>query len=193
MGFELFWAVLPGILGLRVFQLIFFEEVLFEAFFIILFEGGFGAGDLVDGHLAEHGAEVGYAFQGLLFAEAFLVLKSGGLKGGEGFFVLDKLLFFKVAVTGCEVERRGRAIGVDDRGLVLDGGGRLGLEVMDGRCSFDEGLGMHLAEGVNASELRRGGLVCLLDLTMFRGNRGEACRGSMDAWGFGFQIRVCNR
>ena len=50
-----------GLFGFFV-VLVFLQEV----FFVVLIVGGVGAGDLVDGHLLDHGGEIGGAFEGLL-------------------------------------------------------------------------------------------------------------------------------
>jgi hypothetical protein len=59
-------------------ELIFFEVVLVEIVFVRLRRG---AGDVVDGHLSDHAAEVGCAFEGL-FVKVVDLLDGGGVDGG---------------------------------------------------------------------------------------------------------------
>ena len=52
-----------------------------------------GAGDLVDGHLADHGAEIGGAFEGLLFFEVVHLFDGAGVEGGVVVLFVEGLFY----------------------------------------------------------------------------------------------------
>ena len=77
-----------------------------------------GAGDLIDGHLAEHGSEIGCSFEGFLLFKVIHLFDGAGVECYV--FVLGHLFF------DLDLRR------VGDGGLVEDGRGGFGLLVMDG-------------------------------------------------------------
>jgi hypothetical protein len=108
VGFLFFLA------DLIVDSVLFFEVI--EVFFVS-FEFGIGVGgtrDLVDGHLADHGSEVGSTFEGLLFIEVVHLFDCAGVEGVD-LFVFCELFFVQDADCGV------RCFGADDGGLVMDG------------------------------------------------------------------------
>jgi hypothetical protein len=112
------------------------------------------AGDLVDGHLTEHGAEVSCSFKSFLFVKIIELFNRAGVKGrAEVLFV--KRLLFELALAGYKVLMEGvctvfdNVLGwVQDRCLVLDGSGRF-----NGLLRRHRHFGDHLTGGVNVSEL----------------------------------------
>ena len=94
---------------------VFFFEV-FEVLFVGV-EFGVGIGgtrDLVDGHLADHGAEIGGAFEGLLFVEVVHLFDGAGVEGVASLF-FDELFFMQDADGGV------RCVGAEDGSFVMDG------------------------------------------------------------------------
>ena len=65
----------------------------FEVFvlFVVFVRLRAGAGDLVDGHLADHGAEIGGAFEGLLFVEVVHLFDGAGVEGRAVVFFVEGL------------------------------------------------------------------------------------------------------
>ena len=70
---------------------LFFKIVLVEVLFARAFSGT-GAGDLVDGHLAEHGAEVGGSFERLLLFEIVHLFNGAGVESGVVVLFVERLL-----------------------------------------------------------------------------------------------------
>ncbi len=68
----------------------------FEVVFLFVLSG---MSNLIDGHLADHGAEIGCAFQALLFVEVVQLFDGAGMEGDAEVFILDGL-FFEEAVGG---------------------------------------------------------------------------------------------
>ncbi len=60
---------------------------------------GAGAGDLVDGHLADHSAEIGGAFEGLFFFEVVHLFDGAGVKSGVVVLFVEGL-FYECAGAG---------------------------------------------------------------------------------------------
>ncbi len=82
VGLELLVAFLlllfQVVLFVLFFQIVFFEVVLLAV--ILFFDLGRRARDVVDGHLAEHGAEIGRAFQRLLLEVLLHLFDGAGLE-----------------------------------------------------------------------------------------------------------------
>jgi len=126
------------------------EGVLFFEIVLLLLVHIAGAGDLVDGHLTDHGAKVGGAFEGLLFFEVVHLFDGAGVQRGVVVLLVDDL-FFKDASAGSEVRQNRSAFDrvlrrVGDCGLVQDGRDSLSRRFRSERGH--RGFGVHVASGV---------------------------------------------
>jgi hypothetical protein len=72
----------------------------FEVVHFLLFVDVAGARDLVDGHLADHGAEVSCALEGLFLFEVFHLFDGAGVKGGVVVLLVKGLLFERPGAGG---------------------------------------------------------------------------------------------
>jgi hypothetical protein len=109
----------------------------FEVVHILLFVDVAGAGDLVDGHLADHGAEVGGAFEGLFFFEVVHLFNGAGVERGVVVLLVKGLLYEGAGSgdEGCDGGFGGDvASGVEGGDLMLGGG-------LGGAGLGDDGLG----------------------------------------------------
>jgi hypothetical protein len=98
---EIVEAIVDGIVNA-----VFFFEVLFLFFFIDVA----GAGDLIDGHLADHGAEIGGSFERLFLFEVVHLLNGAGVKSGVVVLLVEGLLYQS---PGAGYEGGGRSFGGD--------------------------------------------------------------------------------
>jgi hypothetical protein len=68
-------------------------EVVIEIFFVRPLSGA-GAGDVIDGHLAEHGAEIGCSLERLfLFVKVVHLFDGAGVEGGVVVLLVQGLLY----------------------------------------------------------------------------------------------------
>ena len=95
-------ALLLAFLVVFLFLVFFVEVLLVEVVFlkvfvvfqvVLVFHLGRGAGDLVDGHLAQHGAEIGRALHRLFFVQVFDLLDGTGVDArARGILRIKELL-----------------------------------------------------------------------------------------------------
>ena len=92
---------------------------------------------MINRHLAEHGAEVGGAFEGLLFVEFLHLLDGAGVKGGVVVLLVEGLLYERA---GGGDEGAGRGFGGDVAGGVEGGEFVESCLDFDGRGTVCRGL-----------------------------------------------------